>query len=1117
VRGEALPTYPSDNKLTITNTPNTIINWQSFDISPAQITHFQQQGATSAVLNRVGGNTASQIMGSLTSNGKVFLINPNGIVFGPNSVVNTAGLIASSLNISDQDFIDNNLRFDGNASNGAITIEANEKSKGYITAGLNGDVFLIAPNIENSGIIETNGGHIILAAGEKVSLASFENENIIFQVQSADNKVTNLGSVITHGGAAELFAGTITHSGSINADSVSLDTQGKVVLSAMSGLTVETGATITANSPKGGTIHLESARGDTIVKGKLEANGSEGKGGTIHVLGERVGLFENALVSADGKTGGGEILIGGDFQGKNPEIKNAQQTVVGNDVLIKANAIESGDGGKVIVWADDHTSFYGSLEAIGGEFSGNGGFVEVSGKETLVYRGEIDVSAENGDSGSILFDPKNITIAAGGSDAISTNDEFSENAPSDISFTASVIVDLLDDPANITLQASNDITVNEAINVSAGGNGGDLTLQAGRDILINSSISTDGGAFTAIANSSVADGVVNAERDAGAAKIQVAAAITTSGGDIHLEVSDGAGLTNNASGTLQVDGGVTVNSGGGDIHLINKKDSVVLDSASTGAIVTSDGGAGVGGDILVEAQDLDIQVGSSISAPGSTLGNLTINPYSTNRDIQIGTGGSGALEISTSELARMTSIDTLTIGRTTNFGTLTVDEDLTSANINASTLVLQHQFIETNNAIDLTGGGESLKLVTWDILYIKNAINADVNKVSLEAPVATFSHVTTVNIDSFTSGGSGTPIATFVGPGTTLFRNSTALNTVIQSAGTIDTSAGQTVTVDGLYAWIGGSIDGTVTANSTTTVRNGVTLNGLFNNNGTLNWESGNINGAGGFNNNSGASFNILGNGNFAPTIINAGSLTKASGTGTSSFDGNKTINSGFVSADSGTLAFAEYQQTAGTTLLNGGNIIDTSGDGFDFDGGTLKGTGTITVNELNINNGATLAPGLSPGTLSVVGNLNLAPASTVQIELGGPTQGTDYDFINVTGEVALNGTLDVSMFGNYPGKEGDQFNIISSGSNVMTGDFANSLFPTGYTISQGIIGGGSFYQLGLIDVPVVNAGTGTVNSQINQILVLEDYFNNLIIDDDIFPSSSNTEEEYDGQAQICS
>jgi len=1160
VSGQASLAHPSATALTITNSPNAIINWQSFDINPGEITRFIQQNSASAVLNRVVGNslTASQIMGTLASNGKVFLVNPNGIVFGPNSVVDTAGLIASSLNISDQDFLNNNLRFDGNADNGAID------NKGYIKAGLNGDVFLIAPNIENSGIIETDGGHIVLAAGEKVSLASFENENIVFQVQSSENEVTNLGSITTNGGAADIFAGTITHSGSINADSVFVDKQGHVVLAALNDITIDTGSVITASGLDGGSVRIESELGDSIVKGTIKANGSSGKGGAIHVLGERVGLFDNALVSANGNTGGGEVLIGGDFQGKNPDIKNAKQTAVGDDAIIKANATDIGDGGKVIVWADDFTDFHGAIEAMGGENAGNGGFVEVSGKNTLSYNGAIDVTALNGQSGNVLFDPKNLTIVDGGADPLNTNNEFAENSTGTSNIDQGAVNTLLDAGTTVTLQASNDLSVTDVLSAGGAstGDGGSLVLQAGRSISITANIDTNGGDFNATANSSLADGVINAERDLGDAEFRLGAGTTinTGGGAISIEVSDGAGLTNNGAGDIVLENGAdvlggsidfnsqgnidiqtsaTVDSNGATIDLTSQGD-IDLDS---GAKVESNGGAinvtaagtlslkqisavgasidstgGTGGNIVITADDLDLQTGSSINTSGTFPGNLTIVPFSTNQDISIGTAGTGTpLEITAAELARMTSIDTLTIGRSTDTGTLTIDENLTSAGINASTLILQNQNIVSNNAIDLSAGGENLELLAWSILDINNAIDA--GNVTLKTPLATFAPVTTVNIDSFDTIGTGTPSATFVGAGTTLFRSSTALNTVVHSAGTIDTSAGQTVTIGGSYAWTGGTIDGSVTANSVTTVTNTVTLNGLFNNNGAFTWSGGNINGTLGagrsFNNNSGGTFNATGNGTFAQTFTNAGNLTKAIGTGITTFSGDLTTNSGGVSVNSGTLEFDGYTQTAGITILNGGNLTDTSGDGFDFDGGTLKGVGTLTTNDLNINNGATFAPGSSPGTFNVVGDLTFSPTSTLLIELGGTTQGTNYDFVNVTGDVALDGTLNVSLFGGFTGITGNQFDIISSGTNVMTGTFANSIFPAGYSISQGIIGGGAFYQLGLVTVPVSPDPNRTSNSDpTNQVLVLEEN-NPLIIDENIF-SNTKPDEEYDDQAQIC-
>ena len=109
-------------------------------------------------------------------------------------------------------------------------------------------------------------------------------------------------------------------------------------------------------------------------------------------------------------SGGGTVLIGGDYQGNNPDVQNASQTVITSEVSIKADATEDGDGGKVIVWSDDATRYYGDISATGGSESGDGGFVEVSGKEKLGFNGTINVTAENGADGSILLDPRDIII-----------------------------------------------------------------------------------------------------------------------------------------------------------------------------------------------------------------------------------------------------------------------------------------------------------------------------------------------------------------------------------------------------------------------------------------------------------------------------------------------------------------------------------------------------------------------------------------------------------------------------------------------------------------------------------------------------------------------------------
>src|SRR5688572_32863040 len=114
--------------LTVTNTPGAIINWQSFGIASQEITKFLQQSGASAVLNRVTGATPSTILGQLQSNGRVFLINPNGITIGNGAVIDVAGFVASSLNLSDADFVTGRHRFTETPGAGAVVNQGTIKT-----------------------------------------------------------------------------------------------------------------------------------------------------------------------------------------------------------------------------------------------------------------------------------------------------------------------------------------------------------------------------------------------------------------------------------------------------------------------------------------------------------------------------------------------------------------------------------------------------------------------------------------------------------------------------------------------------------------------------------------------------------------------------------------------------------------------------------------------------------------------------------------------------------------------------------------------------------------------------------------------------------------------------
>src|SRR6185369_1846668 len=150
-----------------------------------------------------------------------------------------------------------------------------------------------------------------------------------------------------------------------------------------------------------------------LVDGTVEAKGLAGKGGEVQVLGLRVGVVGKGVIDASGEKGGGTVLIGGDYQGKNADVQNAQRTYIGADGVIRADAGATGDGGRVIVWADGDTRFFGSISARGGRESGNGGFVETSGKQALQAFGRVDTGAPNGKSGIWLLDPYNLHVVSG--------------------------------------------------------------------------------------------------------------------------------------------------------------------------------------------------------------------------------------------------------------------------------------------------------------------------------------------------------------------------------------------------------------------------------------------------------------------------------------------------------------------------------------------------------------------------------------------------------------------------------------------------------------------------------------------------------------------------------
>lgn len=397
----ALPTAPtvvngtagfaqSGNVLTVTNSAGAIINWQRFGIAAGETTRFIQPSASSAVLNQVVGvngiREMSQIHGTLSSNGKVWLINPAGILVGASGVIDTAGFIASTLNMRAEDFLAGRLNFQATPGAGDVV------NRGTITTPTGGSVYLVGTNVTNEAgaVITTPGGETVLAAGATVDLFDTSTPGVKVEITGTANNATNLGSIVAEAGRIGIAGTIVRNAGTLDASSV---------------------------VNEGGRIFLKASQ-DTYVDGAGRIVSTGTKGGQVEVLGNRVAVMDQASIDVSGTNGGGTIKVGGDYQGKNPAIQNAQITYFGPEATLKANAIEVGDGGTVIVWADDTTRAYGHIEARGGATGGNGGFVETSGHRYLDVEGiNVNTQAPQGQSGLWLLDPDSITVVETGANS----------------------------------------------------------------------------------------------------------------------------------------------------------------------------------------------------------------------------------------------------------------------------------------------------------------------------------------------------------------------------------------------------------------------------------------------------------------------------------------------------------------------------------------------------------------------------------------------------------------------------------------------------------------------------------------------------------------------------
>src|SRR5450830_926303 len=552
------------NTLNINQTSQQAIgSFTTFSIGSNAVVDISQPNAAAAFLARVTGSDPSLIYGLLKSNGTVALINQNGILVGPTGVVDVARFIASTLNVSDSDFLAGRLTFNNGATAGDV------ENQGTIKTASGGSVYLIGSNVTNSGVIQSPNGEILLAAGQTVQLVDTATPGVSVNVTGTAGSVTNLGTISAAAGRIGIAAGLINNSGNINASSVVND-GGRIFLRASQNLTTTASSNITADGAgKGGSVVLYSDK-VAYLDGDISARGAAGKGGYEETSGRQ----SLDVVKVPSVGSGGEWYI----DPYDLEVVS-DSFATNNTTADPVNAISS---------------------------SGNSSKIRASTIVGMLNSGT-DVTLTTGNSGG--SDAGNITVSADINKVGVVDSNLTLNAQNNISINANITSS--GSALNLTLNSyyrgdgggSHDANVNHA-DISL--NGGVLTVSNG-----NSTITSNAG-----------NGGLNLNNGSRLLLTQASsglkAADVTVDGTSSLFISQGSASVGNFtnSGTTNVSGSGTINVSGdvNNHNLLNLSGSGNVNIS--GSINNTDTGT-----INVDATSLHFNQTNSLN----TSGNFNVN------------------------------------------------------------------------------------------------------------------------------------------------------------------------------------------------------------------------------------------------------------------------------------------------------------------------------------------------------------------------------------------------------------------------------------------------------------------------------------------------------------
>lgn len=619
---------------------NLFHSFDQFGLTETEAANFIADPAIQNILGRIIGGDASIIDGLLqvsNSSANLYLINPAGILFGANATLNLDGSFTATT-ASGIEFGNSWLQSIGNNDYAALVGEPTAfgftadttgalVNAGQLAVDAGATLTLVGGAVVNTGTLSAPGGQIIIMAVPGENLVRIQPEGALLSLE--------LETLPDTAGLSLPFSpldipALLQAGGPGMATSITVNDDGTVSLT-------------------GAETALPTSQGTTLVSGRLDVTGNTG--GTAHILGEQIGVVA-ATIDASGSLGGGTLLVGGDYQGDGT-VPTANLTLIDTDSVLRADALETGNGGEVIVWADKSTQFDGFISAQGGILSGDGGFVEVSGRNTLAFNGYVDVGAVNGSWGTLLLDPTDIIIdnnpSTPGLDA-SLPDIFAAESPGEVTLNADT---LQNQTGNIVLEATNDIIVADGVALVFEP-GGSITFTADAD------------------NDSAGDFVMENPADT----------IEALGRPLTIT---GASVT---AGNIDV--GDSANAGAGDVTI----------TASTGALTV--------GNITTAANTAVVNAGSiNLSAENGSITVGEINTFASITGFFSGTGG--AVTISAGGAIDVASVEASSGGGDGSpVSITTTNGDITTGRLSASG---QNQ----GGGSDITLSTDSGSIVTGDI------------------------------------------------------------------------------------------------------------------------------------------------------------------------------------------------------------------------------------------------------------------------------------------------------------------------------------------------------------------------------------------------------------------